>query len=304
MKQTDKNPLFGFLSDYCSHLSLERNLSNNSISAYRGDITHFINFMTEQSIDDFSLVSVKHLLQFFKLLSQLGLNERSAARYFSALKGFFLFLIESEYIEANPIDKLSAPKISRKLPEVLSINEVNALLDQPDVGDALGLRDKAILELFYACGLRISELINLRLTGLFLDESMVRVLGKGNKERIVPMGSSAISWLQEYLRNSRILLAKGVKSENIVFLNVRGQKFSRMGVWKIVHMYAEAAKITKHIHPHTFRHTFATHLLEGGADLRAVQEMLGHTDISTTQIYTHIDRDFIKQEHREHHPRG
>lgn len=260
--------------------------------------------MTEHSIDDFSRISIKHLLEFFKLLSQLGLNERSAARYFSALKGFFLFLIESEYIEANPIDKLSAPKISRKLPEVLTINEINALLDQPDIGDTLGLRDKAILELFYACGLRISELINLRLTGLFLEESMVRVLGKGNKERIVPMGSSAISWMKEYLSKSRILLAKGAKSENIVFLNVRGQKFSRMGVWKMVHAYAEAAKITKHMHPHTFRHTFATHLLEGGADLRAVQEMLGHSDISTTQIYTHIDRDFIKQEHREHHPRG
>ncbi|HSD62216.1 MAG TPA: tyrosine-type recombinase/integrase, partial [Ignavibacteriaceae bacterium] len=179
-----------------------------------------------------------------------------------------------------------------------------AILSQPDVTSKTGLRDKALLELFYACGIRVSELINLKISGLFFKEEIIRVFGKGSKERLVPIGSSAINWVTEYLKQSRPLLAKKSKSENYVFLNTRGTKLSRMGVWKIVDRYAKEAKIDKEVHPHTFRHSFATHLLEGGADLRAVQEMLGHADISTTQIYTHIDRDYIKQVHRDFHPRG
>jgi integrase/recombinase XerD len=301
---SSKHPLFRFLSDYSSYLYLERNLSENTIGSYQTDIKTFLDYLIDRQVVDLNSVTHKEMVGFFKLLTKMGLNERSVARYFSALKGFFGFLIGAGYIEKNPSDSLTAPKISRKLPEVLSIDEVNAILDQPDISDVLGMRDKAILELFYACGLRVSEVINLRLTGLYMDDGIIRVIGKGNKERIVPIGDSAVHWIQEYLKNSRIILAKSIKSENILFLNVRGTKFSRMGLWKMVHHYSEMAKITKQIHPHTFRHTFATHLLEGGADLRAVQEMLGHSDISTTQIYTHIDRDYIKQEHRDHHPRG
>ena len=305
MKQiSNKHPLYQFLSDYSSYLFLERNLSENTIGSYQTDIKTFLEFLIEQKVLDLNAVAYKDMVGFFKLLTKMGLNERSVARYFSALKGFFSFLMNAGYIEKNPSDSLTAPKISRKLPEVLAIDEVNAILEQPDISDVLGIRDKAILELFYACGLRVSEVINLRLTGLFLDDGIIRVIGKGNKERIVPIGDSAIHWIQEYLKNSRVILAKSIKSENILFLNVRGTQFSRMGMWKIVRHYSESAKVTKQIHPHTFRHTFATHLLEGGADLRAVQEMLGHSDISTTQIYTHIDRDYIKQEHRDHHPRG
>ena len=168
----------------------------------------------------------------------------------------------------------------------------------------LGIRDKTILEVFYACGLRISELISLKLSDLFLSEEMIRVFGKGSKERIVPIGSSAINWIQTYLTNSRPLLSKTTKSENYLFLNNRGTRLSRMGVWKLVDRYIRKSGIEKPIHPHTFRHSFATHLIEGGADLRSVQEMLGHADISTTQIYTHIDREFIKQVHKQFHPRG
>ena len=161
-----------------------------------------------------------------------------------------------------------------------------------------------MLELFYACGTRVSELINIKISDLFFDEDVIRVFGKGSKERIVPIGSSAVKWINKYLKESRILLMKKTKSENYLFLNNRGTKLSRMGVWKIVDRYVKEAGIEKEVHPHTFRHSFATHLLEGGADLRAVQEMLGHADISTTQIYTHIDRDYIKQVHKEFHPRG
>ncbi|RPI61524.1 MAG: site-specific tyrosine recombinase XerD, partial [Ignavibacteriales bacterium] len=174
----------------------------------------------------------------------------------------------------------------------------------PDANDKLGLRDKAMLELFYACGTRVSELINIKVNDLFFEDEIIRVFGKGSKERLIPVGSSAVKWVGEYLKKSRPLLMKKSKSENNLFLNSRGSKLSRMGVWKIIDRYVKQAGIEKDVHPHTFRHSFATHLLEGGADLRAVQEMLGHADISTTQIYTHIDRDYIKQVHKQYHPRG
>jgi integrase/recombinase XerD len=202
------------------------------------------------------------------------------------------------------MERLSAPKVSKGLPIVLNVNEVEKILDCPDTSTKLGLRDKALIEMFYACGLRVSELINLKVGDLFFNEEVIRVFGKGSKERLVPIGSSAIKWIEQYLNKSRPLLVKKTKSENFLFLNHRGTKLSRMGIWKIVNQNVEAAGIKKEVHPHTFRHSFATHLIEGGADLRAVQEMLGHADISTTQIYTHLDRDYIKQMHRDFHPRG
>jgi integrase/recombinase XerD len=210
----------------------------------------------------------------------------------------------NKYITSNPMEKISAPKLSKNLPLVLSINEIDGMLSKPDTNNKLGLRDKALLVVFYACGLRVSELINLKLSSLYFDEEIIRVFGKGSKERLVPIGRSAIEWTKKYIKTGRPLLIKDLKSENYLFLNIRGAKLSRMGIWKIVDKYAKEAGITKEVHPHTFRHSFATHLLEGGADLRAVQEMLGHADISTTQIYTHVDREYIKQEHRQFHPRG
>lgn len=293
-----------FLKEYLTHLKLEKNLSVNTISSYRNDLTAFLSFLKDKNIIDPSEVNPEHISSFFKLLNELGLSGTSSARYFSSLKGFFLFLIKNKYILKNPIEKISAPKLSKKLPSVLDISEVEKILSQPDISDKFGLRDKAMLELFYACGTRVSELINLKISDLFFSDEIIRVFGKGSKERLIPIGSSAIKWINDYLKLSRPLLMKKSKSENYLFLNSRSSKLSRMGVWKIIDRYVKEAGIEKEVHPHTFRHSFATHLLEGGADLRAVQEMLGHADISTTQIYTHIDRDYIKQVHKQYHPRG
>ncbi|MDR3625373.1 MAG: site-specific tyrosine recombinase XerD [Ignavibacteriaceae bacterium] len=293
-----------FLKEYLSVLKLEKNLSENTIQSYRNDISSLLKFLEEDKITDPSEIGYDNLIAFFKALKNAGLNSRSAARYYSSLKGFFNYLAVNKYITANPIEKVSTPKLAKNLPSVLSINEVDAILSKPDTSTMLGLRDKAVLETFYACGVRVSELINLKLSDLFLEEDVIRVFGKGSKERIVPIGSSAIEWINQYLKKSRISLEKKSKSGNILFLNNHGTKLSRMGIWKIVDRYVTEAGIQKEVHPHTFRHSFATHLLEGGADLRAVQEMLGHADISTTQIYTHIDREYIKQVHKDFHPRG
>ena len=293
-----------FVKEYLAHLKLEKNLSANTVSSYQIDINAFVAFIKNENINDPSRVTTENISRFFKILKDIGLSATSSARYFSSLKGFFLYLLRNKYILKNPIEKISAPKISQKLPAVLTVNEVEKILCLPDVGNKLGIRDKAILELFYACGTRVSELINLKIGDLFLKEEIIRVFGKGSKERLIPIGSSAINWMEQYLIKSRPLLMKKSKSENYLFLNSRGSKLSRMGVWKIIDRYVKEAGILKKVHPHTFRHSFATHLLEGGADLRAVQEMLGHADISTTQIYTHIDRDYIKQVHKQYHPRG
>jgi integrase/recombinase XerD len=293
-----------FLKEYLSVLKLEKNLSDNTIESYRNDISSLLRFLEDYKIDDPSEITYENLIAFFKALKNAGLNSRSAARYYSSLKGFFNYLAANKYITSNPIEKVSTPKLAKNLPSVLSINEVDAILSKPDTGNKLGLRDKAVLETFYACGVRVSELINLKLPDLFLDEEVIRVFGKGSKERLIPIGSSAIEWISKYLKQGRLLLEKKAKSGNFLFLNNHGTKLSRMGIWKIVDRYVTEAGIQKEVHPHTFRHSFATHLLEGGADLRAVQEMLGHADISTTQIYTHIDRDYIKQVHKDFHPRG
>ncbi|MCX6168811.1 MAG: site-specific tyrosine recombinase XerD [Ignavibacteriales bacterium] len=294
-----------FVKEYLAILQYEKNLSTNTTNAYRNDLKKFLSFLEDKAITDFNEVSSNHLSSFFERQREMGVESSTAARYMSSLKGFFRYLENNNYIEKNPTGKLTPVKIGRKLPAVLSFNEIEKILDAPNTDDITGLRDKAILETLYSSGLRVSELINLKINDLYFDDEVVRVLGKGSKERIVPLGSSAINWLKKYLLHSRPHLEKKSKSQNFVFLNMKmGSKISRMSIWNIVNRYAEEAGIKKEIHPHTFRHSFATHLLEGGADLRAVQEMLGHADISTTQIYTHIDRNYIKQVHRDHHPRG
>lgn len=293
-----------FLKEYFGYLKLEKNLSDNTILSYKNDLSSFIHFLDEHNVNDPSFINSQIIVSFLTNLEKVGLTSSSAARYFSSLKGFLNYLFANDYIKSNPIEKVSPPKLSKTLPGVLSFAEIEKILAVPETSESLGIRDKAILEVFYACGLRISELISLKLSDLFLNEEMIRVFGKGSKERIVPIGSSAIYWLQEYLSKSRPLLQKKMKSENYLFLNNRGSKLSRMGVWKLVDKYVKESGIEKPVHPHTFRHSFATHLIEGGADLRSVQEMLGHADISTTQIYTHIDREFIKQVHKQFHPRG
>lgn len=293
-----------FLKEYLAALKLEKNLSGNTVAAYRNDLSSFLDFLKSEKVKDYSDINSIHLIEFFKILDSQGLSTLSAARYFSSIKNFFIWMLKSNYLDVNPLEKLDAPKISRSLPMVLTVEEVNSILSMPDTSSPLGIRDRTILEVLYACGTRVSELINLKTSDLFLSEELIRVFGKGSKERLIPIGSSAIEWLTNYLTYGRTSLENKSKSEGYVFLNNRGSKLSRMSVWKIVAANTKLAGIEKEVHPHTFRHSFATHLIEGGADLRAVQEMLGHTDISTTQIYTHIDRDFVKQEHKQFHPRG
>jgi len=293
-----------FLKEYLSRLKFEKNLSNNSVLSYQNDLTQFITFCENYSIVDADEVKIDIFNKFFELQNDLGKSATTISHYISSLKGFFNFLYSNKYIKQNPTQKLIPVKKSRTLPIVLSIEEVDTILSAPDVSNILELRDKAILELLYSSGLRVSELLGLKIGDLFFGDEVIRITGKGDKQRIVPIGSSAIRWVDKYLKESRIYLVQRSKSKNYIFLNKRGTMLSRMGIWKIVRKYTERAKLQKEVHPHTFRHSFATHLVEGGADLRAVQEMLGHADISTTQIYTEIDRDFVRQEHHDHHPRG
>ncbi len=293
-----------FLQEYLAYLKLEKNLSEQSVLAYASDLNKFLKFIEDEKHHDLNTVTPKLISEYFEIMRDLGISSSTTARYLSSAKGFFKYLSSQEYIEKNPAEILSTRITERKLPTVLSFSEIEKILQSPNTDEKLGLRDKAILELFYSSGLRVSELINLKLSDLYFSDEVIRVLGKGSKQRIVPIGESAVRWIEEYIKTVRLLLEKKMKSENIIFLNNRGTKLSRMGIWKIVDKYVKLAKIEKEFHPHTFRHSFATHLLEGGADLRAVQEMLGHADISTTQIYTHIDRDFVKQMHKDFHPRG
>lgn len=294
-----------FLKEYLAFLKFEKNLSENSIQSYRNDLSKLLDFAESEKVNDLNEIDFPLIRKFFEIQKKEGVSSGTTARYRSSLKGFFKYLSKNQYIEKNPVDKLASTKISRKLPSYLTFNEIELILDKINHADIpLGLRDKAMLEIAYSCGLRVSELINLKISDLFFNEEVIRVIGKGSKQRLVPIGTSAIKWVTEYLKFSRPILENKIKSANIVFLNKRGTKLSRMGIWKILDKYAKEAGITKDVHPHVLRHSFATHLIEGGADLRAVQEMLGHSDISTTQIYTHIDRDYIKEVHRNHHPRG
>lgn len=292
-----------FVDEYLTVLKFEKNLSENTIAAYKRDLMKFIDFAkTKKKVSDVDEITHKTVSEYFNYLRKTEIAVSSSARNLSSLKGFFKYLDANNYVRRDPTEKLLPMRTERKLPEVLSVEETEKILNAPDTSNKLGLRDRAILELLYSSGLRVSELTNLKIPDIFFDEEVLRILGKGSKERIVPFGQSAEKFLKEYLYKSRPLLEKRNRSENFVFLNSRGGKLSRMSIWQIVNKYVKQAGITKEVHPHTFRHSFATHLIEGGADLRAVQEMLGHADISTTQIYTHIDRDFIRQEYKEHHP--
>jgi integrase/recombinase XerD len=239
------------------------------------------------------------------MLEELGLALSSRTRTLSSLRGFFSYLFSNKIIDNDITEKAELPKSRRSLPDTLSIDEMLAILEQPDISTKAGIRDRAMLELLYACGLRVSELCGIKQRDMLLEQEVIRVFGKGSKERIVPIGSSALEWVGMYQMEVRPHFMKsGISTNDILFLNQRGTGISRMSVWNIVSKATQDAGVEKHVHPHTFRHSFATHLLEGGADLRALQEMLGHSDISTTQIYTHIDREFIRQVHKTYHPRG
>ncbi len=297
-----------YLDKFLRYLTLERNASPNTIASYRLDVDRYLGYLEHTGIRSPGAITEEHTTAFLRSLRRRGLGPRSVTRTISAVRGFHRFLVGDSITRNDPTEMLDSPKLERTLPEVLSATEIALILDQPQARKEdkrnLWIRDRAILETLYATGMRVSELTSLKQADVEPRSGTVRVFGKGAKERIVPIGRPALRWIAQYANVTRPLLLGRRTSDDILFLNVRGTMMTRMAVWKIVQAYARRAGVTREVHPHTFRHSFATHLLEGGADLRAVQEMLGHADISTTQIYTHIDREYLKEVHRTFHPRG
>ena len=291
------------LPRFTDFIALEQGLSPRTQEAYRRDLARFAQFAATRGASAPLDVTARLLREYVYHLKDLGLSPASIRRNVSAVRTWFRFLTGDGIVVRDPSERLETPKRWRTLPEVLTVDEAQALLSAPTLDDPFVFRDRALLELAYGAGLRVSEWITLGVRDLLLDEGLVRVFGKGSKERLVPIGRSAIGAAAIYLRELRPKLEKG-EGKGILFLNARGRPLTRMGAWKILRGYVERAGITRHVTPHTLRHSFATHLLEGGADLRAVQEMLGHVDIATTQIYTHVDREYLRQVHRSYHPRG
>jgi integrase/recombinase XerD len=292
------------MKEFIDYITIERGLSDNTKFSYEHDLLRFGEYLTNQNINKFSNVKTQQISDFLILLSELGLNATSRARYLSAIRGMFKYLYAKGEVESDVSELVDLPKLRRKLPDTLSVEDIEKILEAVDISQKAGIRDRAILETLYGCGLRVSELIGLKQRDIIYESEIIRVFGKGSKERFVPIGRTAIKWIEEYRVKVRPHFNKKSVGIDVLFLNQRGGSFSRMGIWKIVERYSSLAGIELNVHPHIFRHSFATHLLEGGADLRAVQEMLGHADISTTQIYTHLDRDYIKEVHKSFHPRG
>ncbi|MFL5549650.1 MAG: site-specific tyrosine recombinase XerD [Gemmatimonadaceae bacterium] len=284
-------------------LALERGASVQTSRAYKLDVARFVTYAAVKGASSPLDVGARTLREFVYHLKDLGLAPASIRRNVSAVRTYFKFLLAEGHVVRDPSERLEAPKRWRTLPEVLGVEEVEKLLAAPSLDEPLAFRDRAMLELAYGAGLRVSEWISLAVRDVMLQDHLVRVFGKGAKERLVPIGRRAIGAIAIYLRELRPSLEKG-EGKGVLFLNARGQPLSRMGAWKILRKYVEQSGITKPVSPHTLRHSFATHLLEGGADLRAVQEMLGHVDISTTQIYTHVDREYLRSVHKQFHPRA
>jgi len=292
------------LKDYITFLRIEKNLSPNTIEAYDRDLKRYLLFLQEdEHIKDLNFVKQKHIRSYIRALNEVHLSVTSINRAFSSIRSFHNYLSGEEIIKTNPILMLDTPKVPRKLPIVLSPQEIETILATVDITTNLGKRDLAVLEILYSGGLRVTELVDLKLIDLLLDAEMLRVTGKGNKVRLVPLGPRAIKCLNDYYKTVRSGLARKNQNNGKIFLSRNGKPLTRMMVWIIIKKYVAMTNIKKDISPHTFRHSFATHLLEGGADLRAVQEMLGHSDISTTQIYTHLDKEYLKEVHRTFHPR-
>jgi integrase/recombinase XerD len=294
-----------YIKDFRMFLQLEKSLSANSIEAYIRDIEKLLRFM-ELQYDSLSPVYVElpHLTSFLVWLNELGLSARSQARIISGIKSFYKFLLLEDVIETDPTTLLETPRIGRKLPEVLNHEEVELILEQIDLSSPAGRRNKAMLEVLYGCGLRVSELTELRLSHVYFDQEFIRVTGKGHKERLVPIGRTALKEIRNYLPDRHSLPRIERDHEDILFLNRRGRKLSRVMVFTLIKDLVAAAGIKKNISPHTFRHSFATELIDRGADLRAVQEMLGHESILTTEIYTHLDREFLRDAIIRFHPRS
>lgn len=294
----------GFLLErFHDFLAIERGSSPATSDAYARDLERFATFALTRGAGAPGNVTARQLREFVYHLKDLGLAPASIRRTVSAVRTYYRFLLGEGEVAEDPSERLETPKKWRTLPDVLTVDEAERLLASPTLDDPLVFRDRAMLELAYGAGLRVSEWITLGVRDVMLEDTLVRVFGKGAKERLVPIGRRAIGAVAVYLRELRPHLERGT-GKGALFLNARGEPLSRMGAWKILRKYVVRAGITKHVTPHTLRHTFATHLLEGGADLRAVQEMLGHADITTTQIYTHVDREYLRSVHRQYHPRG
>lgn len=294
------------VSEFVAHLAIEQGASANTIAAYRRDLTEYAGFLARQGVTDPGRVTRAHLAQYVAWLRERGLSPRTVARRVAALKSFHRFLVREGVVDAHPAARLPLPKVPERLPDVLSIDDVERLLSQPFPDGPLGLRDRAILELLYGSGLRASELVGLDLDDVDLDEGFVRVMGKGSKERLVPTGGLAVTAISAYLRGGRpFLRPKGrlAPQSGALFVSARGKRLTRQTLHAIVRTYGRRVGLLD-LHPHTLRHSFATHLLQGGADLRALQEMLGHADIATTQVYTHVDRRHLREEYLSTHPRA
>lgn len=294
-----------YLSSFKNYLKLERSLSGNSIEAYLGDLNKLFQYF--ESVDQTPQVKdIKSddLKQFLSWINELGMLPSTQARVVSGLKAFFNFLMLEEIITTDPSALLESPRQVKHLPDTLAIHEINGMIGAIDASKPEGMRNKAILETLYGCGLRVSELSNLKISDVFEENEFIRILGKGNKERLVPIGQTALKYINIYLRESRVHVPIKKGHEDYIFLNRSGTRLSRISVFSIIKALALKSGIKKSISPHTFRHSFATHLIEGGADLRAVQEMLGHSSITTTEIYTHLDRDYLRGIITEFHPRS
>ena len=287
------------------YLKLERSLSVNSIESYSRDIDKLKQFAeTQPNVVSPELVTLQHLRAFLQWINELGMIPSSQARILSGIKAFYKFMLMEDLMMADPTELLESPKVQRKLPDTLSYLEINRLIAAIDLSKPDGPRNKAILEMLYSCGLRVSELTELKISNLYLDIEFIKVTGKGNKERLVPISQTAITALKQWLQYSRVHTSIKKGEEDIVFLNRRGTRLTRVFIFMLVKQLAQAIGLKKTISPHTFRHSFATHLIEGGADLRAVQDMLGHESITTTEIYTHLDRDYLKSTIIQYHPRS
>lgn len=295
--------LGNYLTEFLDYLRAEKHLAHNTVISYGFDLRRYTAFLAGRGLTTPDQVTVTDIRALLTELTQLGLATTSIGRQLAAIRMFHRYLVGERYCNHDPAEPIALPRQSQKIPQVLEISDLEQLLQQPEVSTVLGVRDRALLEFLYATGARVSEAIELGMDDLLLPQRLVRIFGKGQKERLVPIGEVAVTWLQEYFTHARPRLIRRQRTQDKVFVNARGGKLSRMGVWKILRGHLQAAGITKPASPHTIRHSFATHLLEGGADLRAVQEMLGHADLATTQIYTHLDRAYLKEVHRQFHPR-
>tara|TARA_Y100000385_G_scaffold275786_1_gene320621 strand:+ start:87 stop:980 length:894 start_codon:yes stop_codon:yes gene_type:complete len=291
------------IKEFKSYLRIERSLSDNTIDSYLRDIQKLSNFSEEKDLNELQITKAE-VKEFIAEINKEGISARSQSRIISGIKAFYKYLILEDYLKVNPTELIESPKIGVKLPDTLSIEEIDSLISAIDLSHPQGERNRAILEVLYSCGLRVSELTNLKLSNIRFKEGYVKVIGKGNKERFAPIGSSAIKFLNIYLNEIRNHQDIQKGSEDIVFLNRRGNKLTRVMIFTIIKQLAEKIGMKKKISPHTFRHSFATHLIEGGADLRAIQEMLGHESITTTEIYTHLDREYLREAIMQFHPRA